>query len=60
MTAADRPLIEMTDQQLQNYCGDIDENAAVPGCSREVIRAGEVAVAEVNARRALKSAQDAA
>jgi len=48
-----RPLDDLTDQQLLDYCGDIDDNTVNSGSPSldAVIRAGEVAVAEVNARR---------
>jgi hypothetical protein len=49
-----RPFEGFTDQQLSDYCGDVDArtvNGDGVASAESAIRAGERRVAEVNARR---------
>lgn len=51
-----RPLADLTDQQLSDYCGDVD-SASLASASPDdrAVRNGELCVAEVSARRGRKS-----
>lgn len=51
MTASDRPFADFTDQQLSDYMGDVDADAANPDRHDSAVHAGERLVAEVSARR---------
>jgi hypothetical protein len=51
VSASDRPFADFTDQQLSDYCGDVDADAANPDRHDSAVRAGERLVAEINARK---------
>ena len=48
---SDRPFQDFTDQQLADYCGDVDAWARNPDRHDSAVRTGERLVAEINARR---------